>query len=75
MSRQKLIFAGHGDPALGPAGYQNCACRDCFEPPVGHPGVFCFECFEAGCHKQHGLPNMPCLVEPELEEEVGNADI
>lgn len=30
-------------------GYQYCACRDCFEITIGHPGVFCFECRVAGC--------------------------
>lgn len=31
------------------SGYQNCACRDCFEIYVGEPGELCHLCEDAGC--------------------------
>jgi len=44
----------HGDPENGPSGYQNCACRDCFNLVVGYPGAFCDECIKAGCPDYQG---------------------
>ena len=54
--REEIIK--HGDPKLGESGYQDCACRDCFELVVAHPGAFCEGCIEAGCPDYQGQEGM-----------------
>ena len=39
----------HAKGRLIMSGYQNCACRDCFEIYVGEPGELCHLCEDAGC--------------------------
>lgn len=44
------------------SGYQNCACRDCFEIAIGDGGgtAVCLGCEAAGCADDPGFPEAEC---------------